>query len=314
MPEARSRKSRYVRPEALTRISHLELRARRIVEGFVSGMHASPFKGFSVEFADHRPYAPGDDVRHIDWRLYAKVDRFYVKEYEVETNARTYLVLDRSSSMAYPSEPGAGRMTKWEYAATVAVCLAYLLVIRQSDAAGLVLFDERIVEPPAGAPVSSSQAALSAMVETLERYAPDGRTDLKLPLEELAERIPRRGLAVILSDLLADAESVVAGLQRFRSAGHEVLVLHVLDHDEIEFPFTDRTLFEGIEDVNLQVRTDPQALRAGYQEALQRFLGRIRGACLDRQIDYALLSTADPMETALTAFLAARMHRLRDRK
>jgi len=332
MPEARSKRSRYLRPEALTRISHLELRARQIVEGFVSGMHASPFKGFSVEFADHRPYVPGDDVRHIDWRLYAKADRFYVKEYEVETNARTYLVLDCSSSMAYssqdmgrgsPAASGRGgsppswsagdRMTKWEYAATVAVCLAYLLVIRQSDAAGLVLFDERIIEPPAGAPVSTSQAALSAMVETLERHAPDGKTDLKLPLEELADRIPRRGLAVILSDLLADAESVVAGLQRFRSAGHEVLVLHILDHDEIEFPFTDRTLFEGIEEAGLQVRTDPQALRASYQEALQRFLGRIRGACLDRQIDYTLLSTADPVETALTAFLASRMHRLREK-
>lgn len=298
----------------LTRISRLELRARQIVEGFVSGMHASPFKGFSIEFADHREYAPGDDPRHIDWRLYAKADRFYVKEYEVETNVRTHLLLDCSGSMAYPELPGPGRMTKWDYAATVAVSLAYLLVAHQSDAAGLVLFDERIREPVVGAPVSASRAALTGLVETIERNAPEGKTDVGVPLAELAERIDRRGMVVILSDLLADADALIDGLQRFRAARHEVLVLHVLDSDELEFPFTDRTLFEGMEEAGVEILTDAQSLQPGYREAVRRFVERIRSACLDRRIDYALLSTADPVEKALAAFLANRMHHLRTKR
>ncbi|MCP4247837.1 MAG: DUF58 domain-containing protein [bacterium] len=276
-------------------------------------MHASPFKGFSIEFADHREYAPGDDPRHIDWRVYAKADRFFVKEYEVETNVRTYLLLDGSGSMAYPEQPAGGRLNKWDYAATVTLSLAYLLVAVQNDGAGLILFDERIRVPEAGAPVSTSRAALTELVETIERHTPTGRTDVKVPLAELADRVSRRGMTVIISDLLTDVESTIEGLSRFQGTGQEVLLLHVLDHDEIEFPFTDRTLFEGMEEPGVEVLTDPQALRAGYRRAVQRFIERIRGACLDRQISYELVSTAEPVEQALARFLAARMHYLKAR-
>ncbi|HUU82479.1 MAG TPA: DUF58 domain-containing protein [Phycisphaerae bacterium] len=313
MNNAANESAPHLRPEVLTRISRLELRARRIVEGFVSGMHASPFKGFSIEFADHRPYSPGDEPRHIDWRVYAKSNRFYVKEYEVETNVRTHLLLDCSGSMAYPEHPGDGaapgdpgaRLSKWDYAATLAVSLAHLLVLEQSDAAGLVLFDEQV---RAQLPVSAKRASLMELAEFVTRHAPAGKTDLVVPLAELAGRIPRSGLVIIISDLLADPEALIDGLQRFEAARHDVIVLHVLDHDELEFPFTDRTLFEGMEEKGIEITTDPQSLRDSYRRAVQQFIERVRGACLDRNIDYALFSTADPLETALPAFLANRMH------
>lgn len=296
----------YFDPAVLSRIGRLELRARHVVEGFVSGMHASAFKGFSVEFADHREYAPGDDLRHIDWRVYAKSDRFYVKEYEVETNLRARLLLDCSGSMAYPEHGSAERMSKWDYAATVVVSLAHLLVAEQSDAAGVVLFDDRVRTE---LPVSASRAALAGLAQTIEGYAPAGRTDVRLPFAELAERIGRRGMVIVVSDLLTDVQQVLDGLGRFQAAGHDVLVLQVLDQDEIEFPFSDRTLFEGLEEPGLEVLTDPQSLRTSYRQAVQDFVRQVRDLCLNRQIDYALLSTADPLDTALTSFLAGRMHR-----
>ncbi len=306
MSDTNNTAGRHFLPEVLTGISGLELRARHVVEGFVSGMHASPFKGFSVEFADHREYSPGDDLRHIDWRVFAKSDRFYVKEYEVETNLRAHLLLDCSGSMAYPEQISSNRLTKWDYAATVAVSLAHLLVAEQSDAAGVVLFDDQI---RAELPVSAKRASLAGVAGVIETHAPAGKTNLKVPFAELAERIGRRGMVIILSDLLTDVDSLIEGLQRFQANRHDVLILHVLDQDELEFPFTDRTLFEGMEEAGLEVLSDPQSLRGSYLDAMQRFIERVRSACLDRQIEYALLSTADPLDTALVTFLANRMHR-----
>ncbi len=301
--------TKYFHPEVLSKISRLELRARHIVEGFVSGMHKSPYKGFSVEFASHRPYAPGDDIRHIDWRVYGKADRFFVKEYEEETNLRTYLLLDCSGSMAYPQHPGTGRMTKWDYTATLAASLAHLLVYQQ-DGVGLTLFDSEVRQQ---LPVSTNRASLHTLAELIESYTPKDKTDLKALFRELSSRIPRRGMVVILSDLLTDTDDIIRGLQRFRYDQHDVLVLHVLDHDELEFPFADRTLFEGLEDLDLEILTDPQSLRSSYLDALHAFIRRMRGVCLNHRIDYALISTAHRVDVALTTFLATRMRRQRAR-
>ena len=298
--------TKYFQPETLSKISRLELRARHVVEGFVSGMHKSPYKGVSVEFASHRAYVPGDDIRHIDWRVYGKADRFFIKQYEEETNLRTHILLDCSGSMAYPDHPGTGRMTKWDYAATLAASLAHLLVYQQ-DGVGLTIFDEKI---RAQLPVSAKRASMAAFSSTIETHAPRDKTDVKV-FSHLGGHIPRQGMIVILSDLLADVDDIIQGLHRFRYDRHDVLVLHVLDHDELEFPFADRTLFEGMEEVDLEVLTDPQSLRGSYLDALQAFIGRIRGACLNSQIDYALISTANTVDVALTTFLAARMRRQR---
>ena len=197
--------NKYFQPEILNRIASLEIRARRVVEGFLSGMHRSPYKGFSVEFASHRQYVPGDDLRHIDWRVYAKADRFYIKEYEVETNMRAHLVLDGSGSMAYPEHPDDDRMTKWDYAATVAASLAYLL-LSQQDGAGLTLFDTDLCGQ---LPASTKSASLSDFVRMIESHTPAGLTDAKGPLQRLAEHIPRQGMVIILSDLLMDVDDFV---------------------------------------------------------------------------------------------------------
>ncbi len=298
----------YLHPEIIRRISRLELRARTVVEGFLSGLHASPHRGYSVEFSAYREYAPGDDIRHIDWRVFGRSDRLYIKQYEEDTNLRSTVLLDCSGSMAYPEDSDSGRITKWDYAATVAASIAYLQV-RQRDAVGLILFDEAVrhERPPA-----SSMQHLSNLVTLIESQTPHGATDPRTSLHGLADRIRRRGLVVLISDLLADLNEVVSGLQRLRHAGHDVLVLHVMDRDEIEFPFSDWTLFEGLEQ-RLEIRTDPQSLRIEYQKRLNEFLSRIRSYCMDHRIDYVLLSTEEPLEVALTAFLAKRMHRIRRR-
>jgi len=302
-----STSAKYFQPETLGKIAHLELRARHVVEGFVSGMHKSPYKGYSVEFAQHRPYAPGDDLRHLDWRVFAKADRFFIKEYEEETNMRVHLLLDASASMAYPEHPGTGRMTKWDYAATVAASLAHL-VIHQQDAVGLTLFDSDVRRQ---LPVTTNRAILTDMTKAIEADHPAKKTDVHRLFPQLAGKIPRRSMVVILSDLLTNIEDIILGLQRFRYGRHDVLVLQILDHDELEFPFSDRTLFEAMEEINLEVLTDPQSLRQSYLANLEAFLNRVRRACLDHRVDYALFSTADGIDRALTTFLATRMHRQR---
>jgi len=304
-----SKSKKYYHPEVLSKISSLQLRARHVVEGFVSGMHKSPYKGFSVEFANHRAYVPGDDIRHIDWRVYAKADRFFIKEYEEETNMRVNLVVDGSGSMAYPAHPGTFRMTKWDYAATLATSLAHLLVLQQ-DAVGLTLFDQGIKARTAA---SSNRAALHGLAATLEENPPGEQTDVKAVFENLAAALSQRGLVVIFSDLLAGTDDVVAGLERLRYAGQDVIVWHVMDHDELEFPFTDRTLFEGLEQVDREVLTDPQALRASYLGNLHSFLDQIEGACLNNRIDYMLSDTAEPVDIALATFLAKRLRQQRAR-
>lgn len=297
---------KYLNPEVLTKIARLELRARMIVEGFISGMHKSPYQGFSVEFAAHREYVPGDDIRHIDWRLYGRADRFYIKQYEEETNLRTNILLDCSRSMLYPEHEHDGRMNKYDYASTLAASLVYLLM-HQQDACGLVLFDHGVREV---IPPTASTAQLRSLIELIERNPPDNTTDVKVLFTQLADQFRQRGLIVLISDLLTDVDEVIRGLQRLRYTRHDVIVFHVLDHDEVAFPFEDNTMFEGLEDVDTSLLTDPQSLRESYVEIVQAFIRKVRSACMNHRIDYQLLTTRDPLDAALSTFLAARMHQL----
>ncbi len=298
----------YLRPDVLAKINDLEWRARYVVSGFVSGMHASPYHGYSVEFAEHKEYVPGDDIRHLDWRVYAKSDRFYIKQFEAETNLSTYLLLDCSSSMRYPEQELArGRMTKFEYGATLAASLAYLL-LSQQDAVGAVLFDDDI---RAEVEAHSHRAHLKLIIAQLERARLERPGQGRAVFDRLAAKLPRRNIVVLISDLLSSSEEIVSVLAQLRHGGHEIVVMHVLDQDEREFPFTDQSLFEGIEAPELQAMVDPQSLRQGYLDALHRFIADIRAACTNAQIEYVGLSTSDPLDVALRSYLTSRSHRIK---
>jgi uncharacterized protein (DUF58 family) len=284
-------------PEVLARIAGLALRAKHVVEGTISGLHRSPFHGFNVEFAEYREYSPGDDLRRLDWRVLGRTDRFYVKQYEEESNLRATLVLDCSASMSY----GQGPLNKFLYAATAAASLATLLV-EQQDPVGLALFDDRVSEvlPPA-----ATQAQLARIVGLLETARPGRTTQLGNVLQTLSEQTRQRGLTIVLSDLLTDLDAFYDGLRRLQYRGHEILVFHILDRDEIELPFNDLVMFRDIEG-NEELLAEPWAFRKSYQDAMQQFLGEVRGACGDRGIDYVLLRTDQPLADALSHYLHAR--------
>ncbi len=288
---------RFLHPEAIRRISRLEIRARHIVEGLQTGMHRSPYFGQSVEFLQHRQYVPGDDLRHVDWKVWAKQDRLYVKQFEEETNMRCTLLVDVSASMQY----GNGPLNKYEYAATVATSLAYLL-LKQHDSVACIAFDDHI---RARSPLNSSQKHLHTIVRTLDANQPDQKTDAGAVLREIAEISPRRGMMVVISDLLGDVQSTLRGLRLLRQRGHDVLVLHILDDDELDFPFDGPTRFEGLE-LPDHLNCNPRALREGYLAALDRFLSDLRHGCAKHEIDYALVRTRDPLDAAMAAFLCHR--------
>jgi uncharacterized protein (DUF58 family) len=293
-------------PDTLARITRLELRAQLVVEGFISGLHRSPYHGYSIEFAAHREYVPGDDTRHIDWRLYARGDRLYVKQYEEDTNLRTHVLLDCSSSMGYPDQPRADRLNKFQYAATLAASLIYLLM-NQQDACGLTLFDQHIRDR---IPPTSSASQLRAMIGIIENQQPADDTDTVKLLAEMAELARQRSLIVLISDLLTDPERVQDRLEQLRHNGHDVIVLHVLDHDELTFPFDENTQFMGMESPQADVLVDPQSLKDSYLELVQAFIRQTRANCLNQRIDYKLLSTKDPVGAGLASFLAARMKKI----
>ena len=296
MPDSK----RFLHPEAIKRISRLELRARLIVEGFLSGMHRSPYFGQSVEFLQHREYATGDDLRHVDWKVWARQDRLYVKQYEEETNLRCTLIVDVSNSMAY----GNGPLNKYEYACTLASCLAYL-ILEQHDAVGCVAFDERI---RATLPPRSQQRQLQSIIDSLNVSQPRDKTSTYAIVREVSETFPRRGLMVLVSDLLNDTADTLRGLRLLRQRGHDVIVFHVLDDDELEFPFTGPTRFDGLETVDF-LNCNPRALREGYITALRQFLEDIRRGCARHGIDYSLLRTSQPLDAALSAYLSRRLSR-----
>ena len=284
-------------PSIIGKVAKLELRARLVVEGYVSGLHRSPYRGFSVEFAEHREYAPGDDLRYLDWKVYGKSDRFYVKRYEEETNLLCHVVLDVSESMDFGTEG----VSKFDYAATCAAALAHL-VVEQSDAAGLVLFDDdvRAVLPP-----GNSTLHLKHIFDTIEKAKTTGRTDVGKVLVRVADQLRKRGLVVVISDLVGDVEDVLRGLRQLRSRRHDVIVLQVLDPAEIEFPFENMTLFEGLEGHD-DLLADPKALRQSYLSRLETFRTRLRAGCLAERIDIVEMSTRTPLDVALTSYLSRR--------
>ena len=293
---------RSLQPELIKRIGRLEVRARHIVEGLLSGMHRSPYFGQSIEFLQHRQYVPGDDLRHVDWKVWGKQDRLYVKQYEEDTNLRACLLVDLSASMSY----GSGAMTKCDYAITAAAALAYLL-LRQHDAVGCVAFDESVRQT---VPLRTSTSHLTTIVKALGVAEPRDKTYLSTVLTQVAENYPRRGMMVLLSDLLVDPDDLLRGLRLLRQRGHDVLVLHVLDDDELDFPFSGPARFEGLE-TEQQLSCNPRALRQGYLEALEGFLATVRRGCARDRVDYALVRTSDPLDAALVAFLS---HRNRQRR
>ena len=288
----------YLHPDAIKRIARLELRARHIVEGFLSGMHRSPYFGQSVEFLQHREYAMGDDLRHVDWKVWAKHDRLTVKQYEEDTNLRCTMLVDVSGSMRY----GNGPLNKYEYACTVAASLAYLL-LKQQDGVGCVAFDERIRST---VPVRSKRNHLFSIIKSLHATEPREKTDVARLFHNVAESYAKRGMMIVISDLLVDADNTIKGLKLLRQRGHDVLVVHVMDDDELDFPFSGPTRFEGIEAPE-SLNCNPRALRDGYLQALQRHLEQLRHGCAHAMVDYALVRTRDPLDAALAAYLSNRL-------
>lgn len=289
---------RFLHPEAIKRIARLEIRARHIVEGFLSGMHKSPYFGQSVEFLQHREYVTGDDLRHVDWKVWARQDRFYVKQFEEETNLRCTLLVDISNSMAY----GNGPLNKYEYACTLACSLAYL-VLRQQDGVGCITFDDRI---RVNVPVRTKHNHIFSIVDSLAVQEPTDKTDMYAVLRNIAEGLPRRGLIVLVSDLLADRPGLFKGLRLLRQRGHDVLVFHIMDDEELEFPFKGPTRFEGLESLDF-LNCNPRALREGYLTALHAFLDEVRRECARSVCDYALVRTGEPLDAALATFLSKRL-------
>jgi uncharacterized protein (DUF58 family) len=272
------------------------LTARRVVEGFLSGMHRSPYFGQSIEFLQHRQYTPGDEIRHIDWKVFARQDRLHIKQYEEETNLRLTLLVDRSASMSY----GNGESNKFDYSASIAASLAYL-ALRQKDATGLVTFDTEVC---ATVPAKSNQQQLARILSVLESVGADGRTDLRRVAREVGQGIPKRGLVIIISDLLG-VDRLVEGLRVLRQRGHDVAIFHVLHDDEMDFQFNGATRFEGLESDDF-LNCNPRALREGYLEALQGFLDQTRKSCGRLSIEYMLVRTSEPLDAVLAKFLSTR--------
>jgi len=286
-------------PEVVARLDHLDVRARAVVEGFIAGMHRSPFHGFSVEFAEHRPYMPGDPLKNIDWKVWARTDRLLVKQYTEETNLRCHLLLDLSGSMGFRS-PRAP-MSKVDYARCLSAALAYLM-LQQQDAVGALLFTDR---PLRFVPARSVRSHLDVVLRTLGELEPEGRTRLGPALHELAERIKRRGLVILCSDLMDDPAEVLLGLQHFRHRHHEVIVFHVLDPDESEFPYTDTSTFVDVESGE-RLTTEPWEIAKRYRARLAAWAERYRRACRENRIDYVPLDTRTPFDQALLAYLEKR--------
>ena len=295
---------RYLDPKVIARISQLDLRARHIVEGFLSGQHRSPVYGQSVEFVQHREYTPGDDMRRIDWKVWQRSDKFVIKQYEAETNLRSYIVVDASESMMYGVDRHrkAGTLYKYDYAATAAACLSYLTT-KQQDSCGLITFDEdvRQVIPP-----RSSTLHMDAVVKALHVSKPRAKTDILKIIRRVAENMPTRGLVLIFSDLLCDREPLFKGLEMLRHRRHDVMVFHVMDDDELLFPFAGMTRFEGLEELP-DLMCDPRALRDSYLEVLEEYLTEVRRGCTRIGIDYNLIRTSDYLDAVLSRFLFARM-------
>ena len=291
-------------PRTLAKLKGLQLRARHIVEGYVSGLHRSPYHGFSIEFAEHREYAPGDDLRYVDWKVFGRTDKFYLKQYEDETNLICYLVLDVSESMRYQGPESA--LSKSEYAQCLAASLAWL-VVQQQDAVGLVTFDRQI---RANLSPSSSATHLQPLLQVMEAAPLESKTDTGPIFHELAERFRKRGVVIVLSDFFDNVPSLLAGLKHFRHRRHDVILFHVLDAAELDFPFRNPTLFKGLEQYP-EVLADPRSLRKAYLREFAAFRRDLEKGCRSHGMDYLLMRTDQPLDAALSSYLASRMARVK---
>jgi uncharacterized protein (DUF58 family) len=288
----------YFQPDKAGKLANLNLVARQVVEGFISGLHRSPHRGFSVEFSEHREYSPGDDLRHLDWVAYGRTDRYYIKQYEQETNLRAYILLDVSGSMNYRYEVPS---TKFQYGCFLAACLSYLMA-RQQDVVGLVAFDEktRLHLPPASTPAHQDR-----IFTGLEQITPGKVTAIASTFHELAERIAKRGLIIIISDLYDEPSAVMKALQHFCYKRHQLIVFHVFDPAELDLPFKRITNFQDLE-TGEKLQVDPRMVREGYKAEVQAFIDRYRKECSDRKIEYQVASTATPYDRMLLNYLARR--------
>ncbi len=292
---------RYLKPEVARQIKRLDLRAQFIVRGFLHGLHASPFHGFSVEFSEHRKYTPGDDPKDIDWLIYAKTDKYYVKKFEAETNITGYLVMDLSRSMGYTYRQ---ELTKFDYAICLAAALCYLM-IHQQDPVGLLTFDEKVCNSLAP---KSKRSHLGDVLSLLTNLKPEGKTDVAGSLTQIAAMLRHASLVMVFSDLLAEPEPIVQALHRLRHAGHDVIVFHVLDEAEVQFPFDGMVELEEPE-TSQRLELDASAFRRDYLDELEAFRQTYRRECFQSRIDYVELDTSMQFDKALTEYLASRRGR-----
>jgi uncharacterized protein (DUF58 family) len=298
MPEQAPEYRKYLQPEVVARLTNMELVARLVVEGFITGLHKSPYHGFSVEFAEHRQYMPGDEIKHIDWKIYGKTDRYYIKQFEEETNLKSYIVVDASKSMSFSSE---GRMSKLEYALTIAAALSHLMV-QQRDAVGLTVYDEtvRLFLPP-----HATKSYLKQILRTLEGTKAGNRTSTSGSLHQVAERIKRRGLVIILSDLMDKPQEVMSAIRHFRHKKNEVIVMQILDPLERSFDFGRDAVFRDLE-TSEELTTQPWHIRKAYQDGMRQFLDLYKKECREHDVDYVLLDTGTPFDIALFEYLHKR--------
>ena len=292
---------KYLRPEVIRQVSRLDLRAKFIVEGFLAGLHASPLHGFSVEFSEHRKYVPGDDLKDLDWGVYARTDKYYVKKFQAETNLTGYLVMDLSASMAYTYRQ---ELTKFEYAICLAAALGYLM-IHQQDPVGLVTFDTAV---RASLPPRSKRTQLGTMLAVLANLRPAGPTDVGRSLHQLAGMVRGKGLVMLFSDLLTDPAPVMQALHHLRHRGHEIILFHILDEAEVHFPFDGLIEFEDAED-RRRLTVDARGMREDYLKAVHDFQERYRQDCARAGIDYVAMDTSVSFDKALMEYLVQRQRR-----
>ncbi len=290
--------SQMLDPESVSRAEALGLQARFIVEGYMAGEHKSPYRGFAVEFAQHREYTPGDDVRHLDWKVLGRTDRYYIKQYEQETNYVAHILLDGSESMKYGSTP----LTKLHYGKVMAACLAYL-ILHQRDAVSVGIFDNVMRDYQ---PRSDNRASIHAIMTRLAAFAPAHPSNIGSTLHDMARQIRRKGIVIVISDLFDDETSILNGIQHLRFGGHEVVVFHVMDPYELEFPFTGLVEFEGLEKIP-RLLARPHEIRQSYLREVESFRTRLREGCERNNCHYSLVNTSHPLPEVLSSYLSFRL-------
>ena len=290
-------KRKYLHPETVAKLDNMSLRARLVVEGYIIGLHKSPYHGFSVEFAEHRAYGPGDEIRHLDWKLYGKTDRFYIKQFEEETNLRSYLLLDTSKSMTFKNKT----ISKLDYGSFLAAALTYLM-LNQQDGVSISLFDDgtKSYVPP-----HSTPGHLNAILSQLDNIEPGPDTNISKALHHMAETIKKRGLIILISDLIDEPEEVLKGLRHFRHKKHEVIVFHIIDRQEMDFNFSVRTRFKDLESGE-EITTEPWQIQTAYQDVFKEYMDYFKTECRKRNIDYVPMITDQTLDLALTSYLNRR--------